>query len=389
MNTAVIGLQYGDEGKGKIVDALAEKHDVIVRYHGGNNAGHTIIVNGKKSVFHVLPSGVLHKDKLNVIANGVVLDPKVLLEEIRNLGYTPNLKISSKCHIIMPYHILLDKCREKSFHIGTTQRGIGPCYEDKVARFGITAEDLLDRSKLETKISRVLVEKNSLLESLYGQFGFGTDDLVDIYSAYGFALEPFITDTTTLLLQCVKDNKSILFEGSQGTLLDVDHGTYPFVTSSNTTTSNIFTGTGLPFNTPVAVIGVFKAYNTRVGEGPYPGCIEESNPIAALHIREVGKEYGATTGRIRKIGLLNLDEVKRAIEINGVTGLALMKSDVLADFDDVKVIFNNTEVTYKGWSKDILSDDNFNYFVRNVESVLDIHINIISTGPGREETLYR
>jgi adenylosuccinate synthase len=386
MNTAVLGLQYGDEGKGKLVDILAEKHDVIVRFHGGNNAGHTIYVNNKKTVFHILPSGVLHKNKLNVIANGVVLDPKVLLEEIESLGFTPNLKISSKCHVIMPYHVKLDQLREQKFHIGTTQRGIGPAYEDKASRKGILVEDLLNPSVLRQKIELALTEKNVLFETLFSTFGMSVDEVYNLYQAYGWSLKPYITDTTKLLQDAVKENKSILFEGSQGTLLDVDHGMYPYVTSSNTTAANIFTGTGLSFKTPVDVVGVFKVYNTRVGEGPFSGCIEQTNPNLAGTIREIGKEYGATTGRPRKIGWIDLDELKYAINLNGVTQLALMKTDIFNGFEEFCAVFDGFTLKFKGWNS--IDDKNFKDFVQFLERNLNVPVKFVSFGPNRDQIKY-
>ena len=339
MNIAVVGLQWGDEGKGKIIDYLSEESDVIVRFQGGNNAGHTVVVEGKKFVFHLIPSGILRKQKICVIGNGVVIDPAVLIGEIEFLKkagveVTPdNLKISFLSHVIMPYHKIIDSLREKirDQKIGTTKRGIGPCYADKVYRCGIRMIDLLTPKVFSTKLRDNLREKNLLFEKVYKIKGFPFKEIFDEYSYYATVLKPYCCDLVDFFYR--ERKKKFLFEGAQGTLLDVDFGTYPFVTSSNTVFTNLFVGSGASSIKIDRVIGVSKAYTTRVGGGPFPTEVKDE---LSEYFQEKGKEIGATTQRIRRCGWLDLVILKRAVLLNNVTELAVTKLDVLDGLKKIK-----------------------------------------------------
>jgi len=431
MNVIIVGAQWGDEGKGKVVDLFSSKAEYIVRYQGGNNAGHTIVVNGKKTVLHLIPSGVLHPGKVCLIANGVVFDPAVFFEELDSLIASGVLsastaheaiRVSERAHIIMPYHRLLDKLREEHAtktkdNIGTTVRGIGPAYEDKVARRGIQVVDLLRPELLKNKLRRAIEEKDILLKYHFGAREIDFDSLYKESLKLGQRLKPYIGDVRGVLQEALKYNRSILFEGAQGTLLDVDHGTYPFVTSSSTVAGGALTGSGLGLKAASEVIGITKAYTTRVGTGPFPTEIEKTERETAEKIRSLGAEFGATTGRPRRVGWLDLVALKYAVEVNGITGLALMKADVLQDFDCVKVCtsyrLNGTTVydlpsciediekvepayeVLPGWSKydtsvvkvkEDLPRELRNY-VKLIEEFLKVPVILISTGPGREETL--
>jgi len=431
MNVIIVGAQWGDEGKGKVVDLFSSKAEYIVRYQGGNNAGHTIVVNGKKTVLHLIPSGVLHPGKVCLIANGVVFDPAVFFEELDSLIASGVLsastaheaiRVSERAHIIMPYHRLLDKLREEHAtktkdNIGTTVRGIGPAYEDKVARRGIQVVDLLRPELLKNKLRRAIEEKDILLKYHFGAREIDFDSLYKESLKLGQRLKPYIGDVRGVLQEALKYNRSILFEGAQGTLLDVDHGTYPFVTSSSTVAGGALTGSGLGLKAASEVIGITKAYTTRVGTGPFPTEIEKTERETAEKIRSLGAEFGATTGRPRRVGWLDLVALKYAVEVNGITGLALMKADVLQDFDCVKVCtsyrLNGTTVydlpsciediekvepayeVLPGWSKydtsvvkvkEDLPRELRNY-VNLIEEFLKVPVILISTGPGREETL--
>jgi len=340
---AIIGTQWGDEGKGKIVDLLAEKAHIVVRFQGGNNAGHTLVVNGKKHIFHLIPSGILHEPTVCMIGNGVVIDPSVLIEEIQKLETNgipvsgKKLIISLRAHVIMPYHKALDIARESrkgKSKIGTTGRGIGPCYEDKVARNGIRMEDLLDKNTLLEKLKIILEEKNFLFEHYYHQQPFSPEAIAEEYSAYGQKLAPFIGDVSTRLDQAIKEGRHILFEGAQGTHLDIDHGTYPYVTSSNTISGNICCGSGI---SPLAInqiIGVAKAYTTRVGGGPFPTELADE---LGNWLRDRGGEYGSTTGRPRRCGWFDATMVRVAKRVNGLTSLAITKLDVLTGLKTVMI----------------------------------------------------
>lgn len=426
-NIAVIGAQWGDEGKGKVVDIYSERAELIVRYQGGNNAGHTLVVNGEKTVLHLIPSGVLHEGKTCVIASGVVLDPDVFMEEVDALvkrgllaeKRRTKIVISERAQIIMPYHKILDRLREETGgkgKIGTTVRGIGPCYEDKVARRGILVCDLLDAELLREKIERAIREKNVVLKHLYGH-----DETLDVEKLHAWAtaagqkLKPMICDTRVLIQEALAAGKEILFEGAQGVLLDVEHGTYPFVTSSNTITGGIFTGCGVGPKSLDHIVGITKAYTTRVGTGPFP---TELNDALGEQIRTKGKEFGATTGRSRRCGWLDLVALRYAVEVNGLTAIALMKADVLSGIGEIKVCvayeidgkrvnhlpaniraYERAKPVYeslKGWGElpetaKGLSDlpREFAAYVEYLERALKIPVVTVSMGPGREQTLMR
>lgn len=423
-NITVLGVQWGDEGKGKIVDIYSEQSDLIVRFQGGNNAGHTLVVGGEKTVLHLIPSGVLHTNKTCVIANGVVLDPEVFLHEITLLEQKGVLSpqrntkvvVSDRAHVIFPFHKLLDRLREESSgktKIGTTVRGIGPCYEDKAARRGIYVADLLDESLLRDKLESGLREKRVLIENLFAGQCPSVDEMLAWGLAYGHKLKPFIADTRLLVQSALDQNRPILFEGAQGTLLDVDHGTYPYVTSSNTVVGGVFSGIGVGFKKVDEVIGITKAYTTRVGTGPFP---TELHDDLGETIRQRGKEFGATTGRPRRCGWLDLVALKYAVQVNGLTGLAFMKADILADLGPLSVCVayeldgkNITSLpanirqlervkpiykTLEGFgalpkTPKALSDfpAAFLSYIKFVEEFVGAPIVTISTGPGREETL--
>jgi adenylosuccinate synthase len=428
MNVIVVGAQWGDEGKGKVVDLYSAKADFIVRYQGGNNAGHTLVVNGKKTVLHLIPSGVLHPGKTCLIANGVVFDPVVFFEEVQSLENSGAFKapahqvvrVSERAHVILPYHRLLDKLREERAakgKIGTTVRGIGPAYEDKVARRGVQVVDLLHPEVLKGKLERAIEEKNVLLKHHFNSPAIELTPLYEECLRLGERLKPFVADVRGVLTTALSQNRPILFEGAQGTLLDVDHGTYPYVTSSNTVSGGAMTGSGVGPVIQSQVIGITKAYTTRVGTGPFPTEMESTEPETAERIRKVGMEFGATTGRPRRTGWLDLVALKYAVEVNGITGLALMKSDVLQDFDHVKVctsyrLGGNTlydlpsciedlekvEPAYEvlpGWGKydpkTVKSVQELPVELRDymqyIEDFLKVPVVLMSTGPGREETL--
>jgi len=341
-NTLVIGSQWGDEGKGKIVDLISEKADVICRYQGGPNAGHTVVIGDKKFIFHLLPSGILHENKQCIIGNGVVIDPVTMEEEISMLDsagihVNDNLKISGNSHIIMPYHRILDRQNETKKgkkKIGTTMRGVGPAYTDKISRMGIRAWDLLDDNIFRSKIEANLEEKNYIIKNIYNQPPLEASRIFDEYMNFMPRIKRHITDASLLLKDCIKKGLSIIFEGAQGTMLDVDHGTYPFVTSSNTTVGGVLTGLGMPPKYITDILGIAKAYTTRVGEGSFPTELTDSDGAA---LRDVGAEFGATTGRERRCGWLDLVVLKYAAWVNGITSFAITKLDVLDDFDEIKV----------------------------------------------------
>lgn len=423
MNVVVVGAQWGDEGKGKVVDLFGAEADYIVRYQGGNNAGHTLVVNGIKTVLHLIPSGILQPGKICLIANGVVFDPRVFFEEVQSLEKAgvfqgkkaeSVIRVSERAHVILPYHRLMDKLREEKASgkskIGTTVRGIGPAYEDKAARRGVQVVDLLHPELLRSKIERAIAEKNTLLEHY-----FGSTERIDLEKTLedcmeiGQQLKPFIADVRGILAEAVKAHRPVLFEGAQGTLLDVDHGTYPYVTSSNTVAGGAMAGSGVGPLSPVEVIGITKAYTTRVGVGPFPSEIEAGEPETAKKIRQIGGEFGATTGRARRIGWLDLVALKYAVEVNGITGLALMKSDVLSGFETIKVCvryrldgqdlltwpaciddLERLEPIYEslpGWKTTQGTPSELKGFVKRIEQFVGVPVILLSTGPGREETL--
>ncbi len=409
---AIIGLQWGDEGKGKITDYFANFVDCVVRYQGGNNAGHTVVVNGKKYKFHLMPSGVLQRKKV-VIAHGVVVNPEVLLNEIEMLegnGFKVDLMLSDRAHVIMPYHILLDGAEEKfrGKKIGTTKRGIGPCYADKIARHGIRVCELIDESLLKEKIETIMPVKERILSA----YGMKMDkEFFGRYVEYGKKLKKYVGNTISFLNSII-DEKKVLFEGAQGTLLDIDYGTYPYTTSSNPTIGGIFTGAGVSPKKIEKVIGVAKAYTTRVGEGPMP--TEEKGKIGN-YLAEKGGEYGTTTGRKRRCGWIDLVALKYACKINGVDEIALTKLDVLDGLEEVKIciayeyegkslqefpssikVLENCKPIYEslpGWNgsagKKRYEDLPLNAkkYIEFIEDKLNTPVKIISTGAGREETI--
>ncbi len=387
MVSVVVGAQWGDEGKGKIVDFLSHDYDVVVRFQGGNNAGHTIYLpDGTKKVLHIIPSGILNPNTLNIIAHGCVVCPSTFTKELSGLDVKNNLMVSSNAHIIMPYHIELDKVREKQFKIGTTLKGIGPAYEDKASRSGILIKDLFNKEILDKKLERVLVEKNALLKVLGSEKHFSLNEIKDFCESSLNQLSPFVQDTVSLLRTLKDENKRILLEGAQGTLLDLDQGDYPFVTSSNTVVSAALTGTGLNYKDIDRVYGVIKCYVTKVGEGPFPSCIEQTDPHMANRIREIGKEFGATTGRQRNIGWIDIDMLKKAVQANGIDSWVLTKSDVLNNFETIGVYEQGVYTQVPGWKDH--KDHNFKQFVYLIEDLTGVSVDIVSYGTKRSETLY-
>lgn len=336
-NVVIVGAQWGDEGKGKIIDIMAEKMDIIVRYQGGNNAGHTVVANGNEFVFHLLPSGILHSNKLCLIGHGVVFNPEVFFQEIddlleKGIEIENRIFVSPNAHLIMPYHIYIDKIQDKKAGIGTTARGIGPAYEDKARRGGIRIGDLLDEDILTEKLIHKIEEINCYLQRWDKHFNL--QELKETCLIYGQKLKKYVADTSLMIYQAMKENKNILFEGAQGTLLDIDYGTYPFVTSSNTTAGGSCTGAGVPPTKIDKIIGISKAYSTRVGSGPFP---TELTCDAGEDLRLKGKEYGATTGRPRRCGWFDALAVQYSARVNGLTGLIITKLDVLDDLDKIKI----------------------------------------------------
>jgi adenylosuccinate synthase len=421
-NVVVVGTQWGDEGKGKIVDLLTEQAAIVARYQGGNNAGHTLVVGGAKFIFHLIPSGILHPGTVCLIGNGVVLDPEVLLTEIENLKARgivvgpDNLRISERTQVIMPYHKRLDLARERArgaAKIGTTGRGIGPCYEDKVARRGIRVADLLNPEVLTAKLADVLPEKNFYLEKFLGDIPFSPEEILAPYLEMGKRLAPLVTNVSVMIQTAVQQGHNILFEGAQGTHLDIDHGTYPYVTSSNPVAGGACTGTGVGPNQLHNVLGIVKAYTTRVGSGPFPTeCLDEVGD----HLVECGVEFGSTTGRRRRCGWLDAVVLKDSARLNGLTGLAITKLDVLTSVNPVKICVAYEENGSRretipatiqelercrpifeelpGWTEDIrgvrrmedFPQTTLNYLKR-MEELVGVPIQIVSVGPDREETI--
>jgi len=420
----VLGLQWGDEGKGKVVDALSDKASGVVRYQGGANAGHTVVVNGKKYVFHMLPSGALRGCRL-YIGNGVVVDPEVLLNEIDTLkreGIRVRLKISPRAHVVFDFHKRLDEAedaRRGKAAVGTTRRGIGPTYADKAARFGIRMIDMLDNEYFQERLRDLAGMKSLLLKNVYGvNPGFDVEKLARKYLSYSKKLSKYVGDVSKELLNLIRSGKMVIFEGAQGTLLDIDHGTYPFVTSSNTISGGACTGTGIPPTCISEIIGVMKAYTTRVGSGPFP--TEIKNDLASL-IRARGGEYGATTGRPRRIGWLDLVALRYAVRINGVTSLAITKMDVLSGLKKIKVcheyLVDNKHIDefpasirdlercvpvykeYPGWGENNFNikrireegiaalPRNLESYIEMIEEELGVPVKILSFGSEREKTV--
>jgi len=417
--SVIVGSQWGDEGKGKIVDLLSDRFQIVARYQGGANAGHTVEIGDKKFVLHLIPSGILRDDVICVIGNGVVIDPQALLEEIKmleDLGVQikNRLFISHNAHLIMPYHKLLDSINESgNSKIGTTGRGIGPCYIDKYARTGIRIVDLLNRKNLEEKIRCNIEEKNNILKKLYDKEELNIDEIIKAYLKFDDEIDQYITDTTSLLNNAIKDGKSILLEGAQGALLDVDHGTYPYVTSSSPTSGGACTGTGIPPTKINSVIGIVKAYTTRVGLGPFPTELKDET---GEKLRTIGYEFGATTGRPRRCGWYDAFLVNYSSMINGITKAAITKLDVLSNFEKINVCvgyeingkklkyfptnvydLENAEPIYEtldGWNEDISFARNFDELPSKAKDYLNFiadksnfEIGIISVGPKRDQTI--
>ncbi len=410
MADVVVGIQWGDEGKGKIVDRIAKDYDFVVRYQGGHNAGHTIVHKGVKHSLHLMPSGVLYPQCKNIISSAVVVSIKDLCEEISVFEDLENrLFISDRAHVILPYHAKKDAFKEKSQNIGTTKKGIGPCYEDKMARSGIRMGDLLDDTILEEKLKAHF----KAIEPFKEAYDLGEDyekDLREYFKTYAKKICPFIKNTTSMLIEANQKGEKILLEGAQGTLLDIDLGTYPFVTSSNTTSASACVSTGLNPKAINEVIGITKAYSTRVGNGPFPS--EDTTPMGD-HLRAKGAEFGTTTKRPRRCGWLDLVALKYACALNGCTQLALMKLDVLDGIDAIKVcvayerkgerleafpsdLKDCTPIyqTFKGWEKSVgvrkLDDlePNAREYVRFIEKEVGVKIGLISTSPEREDTIF-
>lgn len=415
----VVGTQWGDEGKGKITDYLAEGADVVARYQGGNNAGHTILIDNKKYKLTMIPSGIFNHNKTCVIGNGMVINPEALIEEINYIhdnGFsTDNLKISDRAHVIMPYHLVLDALEEDrkgENKIGTTRKGIGPCYMDKAARNGIRIADLMDAEEFETRVRSIIIEKNQLIEQVYGGSPLDADSIVRDYLGFAEILRPYVTDTSVILNDAIDAGRKVLFEGAQGVMLDIDQGTYPYVTSSNPSAGGVCIGSGVGPSKIQQVIGVAKAYTTRVGDGPFP--TEQDNEIGQL-IRDKGHEYGTVTGRPRRVGWFDTVVVRHARRVSGITGLSLNSLDVLTGLETVKIctgyklrgeiietypaslkMVSECEAVYEehpGWSEDISGaktlDDlpvNTRNYLNRVSELTGIPIAIFSVGRNREQT---
>ncbi|RST70986.1 adenylosuccinate synthase [Siminovitchia acidinfaciens] len=418
-SVVVVGTQWGDEGKGKITDFLSENAEVIARYQGGNNAGHTIQFNNVTYKLHLIPSGIFYKDKISVIGNGMVVDPKALVQELEYLhGHsvsTDNLRISNRAHVILPYHIKIDEVEEErkgANKIGTTKKGIGPAYMDKAARIGIRIADLLDREVFEEKLTRNLDEKNRLLMRFYETEGFKLEDILDEYYEYGKQLKDYVCDTSVVLNDALDEGKRVLFEGAQGVMLDIDQGTYPFVTSSNPVAGGVTIGSGVGPTKIDHVVGVCKAYTSRVGDGPFP---TELKDTIGDQIREVGREYGTTTGRPRRVGWFDSVVVRHARRVSGLTDLSLNSIDVLTGIETLKIctaydykgtlineypanlnILKDCKPVYEelpGWTEDITAckmlDElpaNARHYLARVSQLTGALLSIFSVGPDRSQT---
>ncbi len=416
----LLGAQWGDEGKGKATDLLGDRVDYVVRYQGGNNAGHTVVIGDQKYALHLLPSGILSPNVIPVIGNGVVIDPAVLLQEIKDLNErginTSKLKISTNAHLITPYHRTIDKVSERFLgksKIGTTGRGIGPAYADKINRIGIRVQDLFDQSILKQKIEAALHDKNQILVKVFNRKGITVDEVISEYLGFAEALKPYVTDTSLLLDQALQQGKVVLLEGSQGTLLDVDHGTYPFVTSSNPTAGGASTGSGIGPTKITRVIGILKAYTTRVGSGPFPTELFDEDGEA---LRKIGGEVGVTTGRNRRCGWFDAPIARYAVRVNGLTDFFLTKLDVLTGWEKIPVCvayevdgkrvkelpasqsdFHHAKPIYEylpGWSENITKARTFNElpanyraYVKYLEEISEAPMSAIGVGPGRDETI--
>lgn len=420
--TAIIGSQWGDEGKGKIIDYLAKSSDVVVRAQGGNNAGHTVVVDNEKYALHLVPSGILNPDALNIIGNGVVLDPRVFLEEVERFNQrgidTSSIKISERTHIIMPYHWHIDTLMEQqrgSMDIGTTKKGIGPCYMDKAERTGIRALDLINPEVFSKRLKEELEKKNRIITKLYDAEPLSYEEILEEYSVYAKKLEKYVTNTEKIINEALADGKKVLFEGAQGSMLDLDFGTYPYVTSSHPTIGGFITGSGVGVKAITSVIGITKAYTTRVGKGPF---VTELLDETGDRIREIGHEYGTTTGRARRCGWLDLVVLKYSAMINGFTSISLMLLDVLSDFETLKICtayridgketqdfpasldeLAKAEPVYtemEGFSGDITEvtsfdelPENAKKYIKAIEDFIKVPVRIVSVGPKRSQTIIR
>ena len=416
-NTCVIGLQWGDEGKGKIIDILAKDYDIIVRYQGGGNAGHTLIIGDEKFIFHLIPSGILHPDKKCVIGNGIVFDPRLFLDEVaglskRNISVNGNLFVSDRAHVVFPYHKKLDLLIEKqkgNSMIGTTGRGIGPCYTDKIARDGIRVAELLHKEHFKEKLKKTVEEKNRLFVDLYKDEPVSWEEIYEEYCVYAEKISPFVCDTVDLMAKAIDDNKKILFEGAQGALLDVDFGTYPYTTSSNASAGGVSPGIGVSPKQIHDIIGITKAYATRVGSGPFPTEIDGEQ---GEHIRKKGGEFGSTTGRPRRCGWFDAVAIRHSVRISGVDSLIVTKLDVLDDQETIRIctgykndkkvyhnfpadldVLENCEPIYEevsGWMEDTsnvrdvkdLPGKAMDY-IRTIEEIIGLKVKVISVGPER------
>ena len=423
-STVLVGTQWGDEGKGKICDLIAHDFDCVVRYQGGNNAGHTIVVGDKKFGLHLVPSGVMYESVIPVIGNGCVVDPKVLLEEIDMLEAegvsTERLKVSGNAHLIMPYHRDLDGAFEEQLgknNIGTTRRGIGPCYQDKMARIGLRMQDLLDEETFRERVGAALERVNLELDRVFGLPTYSVDQICGEFLPYAERLRPYICESSLLLNELLEDGKSILFEGAQATFLDIDHGTYPFVTSSNCTAGGAITGSGVGMKNVDRILGIMKAYVTRVGSGPFPTELGFETPEGGT-LSRVGAEYGVTTGRRRRCGWFDGCMAAYAARVNGLTDIALTKLDVLGEFDSIKVCvaYDCDGVRYTtvpehqavckravpvyeelpGWKCDISAcrsfeelPENAQRYVEFIEELARTRVTFISVGPERAQTIVR
>jgi adenylosuccinate synthase len=421
-----VGSQWGDEGKGKIIDFISQDADVIVRHQGGNNAGHTIFIGDKKYIFHLIPSGVLEEHTLNLVGNGVVVDPDIMIEELETLAeqgvnLTPKrLKISGQAHVIMPYHKILDGLEEErrgGKGIGTTRRGIGPAYMDKAARYGIRLYDFCDEKILKQRLDAVLPLKNKMIQNVYGGEPLDADEIFEQLNKCAKRIAPFVTDVTEYVAQALTDNKKILCEGAQGTMLDIDFGTYPYLTSSNTIAGGACTGAAIPPMAITGVIGIAKAYTTRVGEGPFP---TELHGEVADQIRNAGPvgEFGATTGRPRRCGWLDIALLRKSCRVSGISGIGLTRLDILNSVPEIKVCtsYKCGDQTFSvmpadinllpdcvpqyetvpSWKEDISGvtkfedlPQNAQDYVKAIEKWLDVPVVIISVGPERNQTIVR
>jgi len=419
---AIIGCQWGDEGKGRIVDLLSNKVDMVVRFQGGDNAGHTVVKGNDEFKLHLIPSGILYPEVICVIGNGVVLNPEVLIEELDDLESkginTDNLRISSNAHLVMPYHIILDKAGEHRLgksKIGTTHKGIGPVYADKALRMGIRTQDLKDLKIFKTKLEESLKLNNKIIKRIYGLDPLDMDEVFDKYRRYGKRISRYIIDTTSLVSEALDNNKKVMFEGAQGTMLDIDHGTYPYVTSSSTIAGGVCVGAGIGPSRLDEILGVVKAYTTRVGSGPFP--TEDISKIGD-YLREKGYEYGTTTGRPRRCGWLDAVILKYSIMINSIDSIALTKLDILSGLKKVKictgykydgkvydhmpchqtVLHKCTPVyeEYRGWSEDISGIKNFEdlprqarNYIKNIEKIAKVAVSMVSVGAERSKIIMR